>query len=792
MGGMRSKIPRERVKDLKVDQDGYEKPHVAVSFGAKGWPVRMATEEGRTHLRSRKLYVGLAAFIAFGLLLPIQGGAAPTSTSPAPRKVAAKTTKKAAARTGSGVTFSSPFIVDPIHAYGEPDVKVAKKDGATYASGPWGTGTQRSIWNRSTDGGRTFLTLHDIPITSPNQSATSITGPGGGDTEISINRKGTVYYTDLAALASFKTAAWHNEKCNNETGCPSGAMKTGIIANPPQNINGFDRQWFGLWQPKTPPANYTGKLPVNYLLYAQALAGSGEVATYSYNGVDYTDQTAQFDMSNDGPVEVDQKTGTVFEAISVNNTNDVGIAKLTRDPSNPDDPALTNVERIKIAKLPNGTETRALFPVIGFDKNRTLYVAWVTRGSKTVSEDPKSWQIYYSYAKASTGWENWSTPRKISKPPSNQAVMPWAVAGAKGRLAVVWYGTTDKTHDPSTEGAHQPWHVYMANITHADTATPTVKQMKVTRHPMHYGTVCLEGLGCAAVTGNRNLADFFEVSVDPRNGAIVIAYDDTSNDTTQTVAEGEHVQDSAADHKGAPLVTVVRQNGGIGLFGTRIHGYRRRGRTMRDRGRDAHWDPIYWSDRVSDLDLRKLRVRKIVTRKKGKTVKKAVFTLKVKNLTDTQGTLATTGSLALDYVVRWSNKTPKGTPKDKKRWPIQYVAAELDATGSPSFFSGEAFTYELCSVSGCFPHGFLYPKPPLGGRTIKGRLKVTKGPKPDKLIFTVPFRKFGNKRHLRMDSLSAYAFASPRSAAQPPSNGEVQNDRNPVEVDGVCCRDARL
>jgi hypothetical protein len=690
------------------------------------------------------------------------------------------------------MTFSSPTIVDPIHAYGEPNLRVAKKDGTTYASGPWGTGTQRSIWNRSTDGGRTFLTLHDTPITSSNESATFITGPGGGDTEISINKQGTVYYTDLAALASFKTAAWHNEQCNDETGCPAGALATGIIANPPQNINGFDRQWFGLWDPPTRPEGYTGPLPVNYLLYAQALAGSDEVATYSLDGVNYTNQTAAYPFSNDGPVEIDQKTGTVFEAISVDSLNDVGVAILTRDASKPEDPALTKVERIKIADLPAGGSTRALFPVIGFDKARTLYIAWVTRNDKTQSEEPTAWQIYYSYAKASSGWKQWSKPRQISSPPSNQAVMPWAVAGSKGRLAVVWYGTTDKTHDPSTEGAHQPWHVYLANITDADTKSPNVKQMRVTRHPMHYGTICLEGLGCAAVTGNRNLADFFEVTIDPRNGALVIVYDDTSNDITQTVQEGQQVPDSAADHKGAPLVTVLRQNGGIGMYGKPVTGIPLRGKRMRDRARDAHWDPIYWQDRVDQLDLRGVRVQKLIKRKKGKVIRKAVFKLKVTDLQDFQTALTTTGSQALNYVVRWSNKTPKGTPAAEQRWPIQYVAAEVDLGGALSYYAGEAYTYDLCSVSGCYPHGFLYPKPPLGGFDVKGELKIVKGPKPDKLIFTVPFRKFGNKLRLRMDSFSAYSFASPRSANQPPTNSEVEGDRNPVEVDGICCREALL
>lgn len=736
----------------------------------------------------RKLYVALAAFLAIGMMLPVQGSAAPAALGTTSKKAADKTYARLA---GNRIRFASPSIVDPVHAYGEPDVRVSPRDTTTYVSGPWGTGTQRSIWNRSTDKGRTYLTMHDTPVTSSNQSATFITGPGGGDTEISINKKGTVYYADLAALASFKTAAWHNELCNNETGCPSGALKTGIIANPPQNINGFDRQWFGLWDPKKRPSTYTGKLPVNYLIYAQALAGSGSVATYSYNGVDYTDQTVQYDQSGDGPVEVDQKTGTVFEAISLSG-NDVGIAKLTRNPGKPKDPALTKVKRIKIADLPSGMSTGAIFPVIGFDKNRTLYVAWVTRSSTPASQTPKAWQVYYSYAKASSGWTNWSPPKKISRPPSNQAVMPWAVAGAKGRLAVVWYGTKDKSHDPSTQGVHQAWNVYMDSITHADTPNPSVLQKKVTRHPMHYGTVCLEGLGCAAVTGNRNLADFFEVSVDPRSGAVVIVYDDTSNDITQTVQKGNQVPDSAADHKGAPLVTMVRQNRGIGLFGKRIHGFKRTGRKMRDRAGDAHWDPIYWSSKVPDLDLRKVAVRKVTKRVKGKKRRKAHFTLKVNDLSDVQGALTTTGSQALNFVIRWSNKTRKGTPRAKRHWPVQYVAAELDPTGTPSFYSGNAYTYDLCSVSGCFPHGFLYPKPPLGGHAIKGKLKLTKGPKADKLVFSVPFRRFGNKKHLRMDSLSAYAFASPRSAAQPPTNGEVQGDRNPVEVDGVCCRDARL
>src|SRR5438552_11944076 len=48
------------------------------------------------------------------------------------------------ASAASTITFSSPAIVDTVHTYGEPDVRVDPSNTSRmYASGPWGTGTQR-------------------------------------------------------------------------------------------------------------------------------------------------------------------------------------------------------------------------------------------------------------------------------------------------------------------------------------------------------------------------------------------------------------------------------------------------------------------------------------------------------------------------------------------------------------------------------------------------------------------------------------------------------------------------
>lgn len=689
------------------------------------------------------------------------------------------------ASTASGITFSSPSVVDPVHDYGEPDIRIAP-DGTVYDSGPWGTGTQRSIWERSVDGGATFQPLHSPAVTTAAQSVTTVPCPvgvvqcpGGGDTEISIDRSGKVYYADLAALVSLKTATWNN---TTET------MRTGFQGDPQQDANGYDRQWFATWDPVTPPVGYTGPLPVNYLVYLEAVLGSDpncktancEAASYTTDGLTYVPPTTAYDVGVDGNAAVDQQTGTVLEAIGVQSTSDVGVAILRRDPANPSSPALTNVQKVKIADLPPGTNNRALFPVIAMDQARNAYVAWVTRSDSTSSQDPNAWQIFYSHASAATGWTTWSTPQQVSTAPANTNVMPWITAGSSGRIAIVWYGTADSTHNPSTEDAHQAWDVYLASISGADGASPTIEQVKVTRHPMHYGTICLEGLGCILVQGNRNLADFFQVTTDPSNGAIVITYDDTSNENLQ---EFIGTGDGTADHRGAPVVMAVRQNGGIGLFGTAVTGTPRTGRRVTDASGDATFDPVYGTKNIPEMDLLAMSAQG-----NGSNID---FTFHVKSLDDYLNALTSTGAGAVQYVARWTG--PPEPSSSGVRNPIYYVAVEVEADGTPHFFAGKARSVELCSVSGCFPHLVDYPEPPRGGTTVTGELRQdVRGH--DHWVVHVPRSVIGFpvSGSVTMESFSAYTLARPKSASLEFTNAEAQGDISPIEVDGACCRDVTL
>src|SRR5256886_2222911 len=70
----------------------------------------------------------------------------------------------------SAITFETPTIVDPIHTNGEPDIAIDPQ-GRVFNSGPTGTGTQRSTWFGSVDGGQTplvYLVWNNLIGPGPN------------------------------------------------------------------------------------------------------------------------------------------------------------------------------------------------------------------------------------------------------------------------------------------------------------------------------------------------------------------------------------------------------------------------------------------------------------------------------------------------------------------------------------------------------------------------------------------------------------------------------------------------
>src|SRR3954471_4990713 len=157
----------------------------------------------------------------------------------------------AAAAAAPAISWGVPRVVDPIHAYGEPDIKVAP-NGDVLVSGPQGTGVQRSIWNVSKDNGDSWRVVNAVPTASSQPACTlapavcldinkSRLGPGGGDTGLAVSRDNKIFYNDLWTLTCF-TAATSPDSGATVQSQPAGC-------SPPP----ADRQWLALFDPGSTP-----------------------------------------------------------------------------------------------------------------------------------------------------------------------------------------------------------------------------------------------------------------------------------------------------------------------------------------------------------------------------------------------------------------------------------------------------------------------------------------------------------------------------------------------------------
>ena len=712
----------------------------------------------------------------------------------------------------SAIGFSTPMVMDPIHTVGEPTiVHSPASDNTVYASGPWGTGTQRSIWDASADGGETFRIVQQCPPQSGEVATscpppTAVQGspnpPGGGDTDQRLDHKGKDYFADLWALACDRVATTSDHGATavqNAYGCNSPTV------SPASRPEGSDRQWLTVFDPAltgvTSTAPDAAKAPLTYMEYNNLQTTQTNPAYWvrSTDGINYTPANSDNgNVGSDGYPAIDQVTGKVFEATDGGNNNVVlnigtpidanGDLCFLDDPASitiggvaASCPATTRTGLITVASGLAGSPT-LLFTVASMDKGRNLHITFAVSGS--VSGSTSTYQIYTTVASASTGWTKWATPVQISHAPSNVNVFPWMVAGGAGRSDSVWYGTSTFS-DPSTlTTPPQAWNVYMAQaVWPVDSsgavtlAAPTVTMVRVTPHPMHYGTICLLGTGCITVQGDRNLADFFTVTID-HSGAAQVEYDDTSNGLIQP---GFTPVSGLSDHPGAPVVTIAQQNSGPGLFGTSVSGLSNEPRAatsgMSDRSGDALYPVIGGANQPAfDFTGNHLALSAggiLTVTMKVVDVTPAATVAEVHNVT---------GTAFLQYVTRWQMGNT-----------IYYALAET-TPGSPGlfqFYAGKAQSVDLCSVSACDPHVLTYPEAPAPGansETGSVTCAATPSPKsPCTITINVKATDVGGATQSSLlEEVGSYSFASahPQGAV---TNTMAEADQLPLEIDGVCC-----
>jgi len=700
----------------------------------------------------------------------------------------------AAAATG-GISFETPSIADPIHTFGEPDIGVDPQ-GRVFVSGPTGTGTQRSVWFGSVDGGHSFR-----PI-SPGPPPTGIESfeapPGGGDTDIAFDRSGKQYFIDLYALVCDRVAT------TTDGGATAQQNVMGCGQTP-----GSDRPWLAVYDPApgTPHQSaYAGSTPLVYAAYNN-LTGpgpdGGEQWNKSLDGLAYTnatnadqtgttlvtpaDETTYSPFGGDGYPAIDQVTGKVFQAAGFPNSDgtydlrlNIGTPNAAGDLTFLDAPATPGggpdySKLIRVAgSLPGDPDV--LFTVASMDSARNLYVAWALDAE---ASNPGQRQVYVSAASASSGWTNWTAPVEVSDGSSATGdavnVFPWVKAGGPGRADAVWYGS-DKQVDPSGNSG-QKWNVFMSQVVFPTDSTgaitgkaPSKLLVKVTPHPMHYDSICLAGTGCITSQGNRNLADFFVVTID-RTGAAEVVYDDTSNGLIQPGFAPDNQQ--LVDHAGAGVVTVARQSAGPGLYGRGVSGPSHAPVSgISDAAGDARY-PVIGGVNVPGMD--------IVGSSLSLSGSALTVTTKVVDASNPALTSATVAGPLLHYVTRWQMGDT-----------LYYAAMQNTAANQPAFYAGKTQSVDLCSVSACFPHVLTYPEAGLGGAAEQGSVQCPATPSaksPCTITIKVNAADVGSPGPKSLlEEVGSYALATshPEGAT---TNAQAQADNVPLEIDGACCFD---
>ncbi|MCU1590367.1 MAG: hypothetical protein JWP11_1623 [Frankiales bacterium] len=417
-------------------------------------------------------------------------------------------TTSSAASTAPTLSFGPGQPADPQRDQGEPNIEIDAQ-GRIYTCGPTGFTTGADYAQVSTDGGDQFHLLGTPP-------RGQLADRGGGDCYLATGKKKnaqgtyTLSYIGLADT-DFTTA----------TSLDYGAS----FAATPSTCSGVtDRQWTTFIDDKTA-----------FLIYNDLEPRATVVQKSTDGGLTWTGygacgpaakKTAATNPDFPGPIKADvngahnsEKPGQPLIYFGYNRGNNVYLG-LSVDSGD-------TWRQCLIAKTDNDPSNG--FVTVDHDNAGNVYASWGEKGTHADAFDARyAWLPVSKLAGCKTETVNpgWSAPVRVDASPVQTLVFPWLVAsGEPGRVAIAWYGSTsDGVADSATFKG--PWDVYVAQTLNAQAAKPTFTQVKATTHPLHYDQVCLSGLACTT-GGDRSLADFFAIAVDPTTKRLVLVYDES-------------------------------------------------------------------------------------------------------------------------------------------------------------------------------------------------------------------------------------------------------------------------
>ena len=171
------------------------------------------------------------------------------------------------------------------------------------------------------------------------------------------------------------------------------------------------------------------------------------------------------------------------------------------------------------------------------DNAGNVYIAWMEGPANN------SHNIFMSVSH--DGGSTWAAPSQINLPPSLSAAYPTIAASTPGHVEVAWYGTDRDggsdtqsvmglpatTPNPACGGTGQPtcWRLWWAT---SDDFGQTWTEGAITS-TVHTGILCVEGGGCNASNGDRNLLDDFGLVIDQVHGTSATVFDNDQPESQQ-------------------------------------------------------------------------------------------------------------------------------------------------------------------------------------------------------------------------------------------------------------------
>jgi hypothetical protein len=409
-----------------------------------------------------------------------------------------------AAAPSQGMGFSASVPADPQRDEGEPLIQIAK-DGTTYTCGPTGVSNAADYAQVSTDGGKQFHLLGEPPR---GQQAPG----GGGDCALAtapVKNAGGFFnyaYSGLGPLTSFATATSANDG-RDLTSSPAGGA----------TIPGVDRQWLTFLDEKTVLLNYNQQAPRQVVVQKSTDGGltyglrvPATPTNPDFPGPLRTLPASQNPKGNGQPV--------AYFPWSVGDDIDLAISF----------DGGTSWSDCRAAVAP-GQPT--LFTTADSDSAGNVYLAYGENATfhtyATAIRNADLGKCAEGQDKNPTNNPGFSAPVQVDRGAVGSTVFPWLTAGgAPGRVAVAFYGS-ETDGDPNQGAFKGSWNVYVNQSLNLLSSGATFSQTKATTHPIHYDSICLEGLGCDVAGGDRSLADFFAIGYDPTRKALQVVYDTT-------------------------------------------------------------------------------------------------------------------------------------------------------------------------------------------------------------------------------------------------------------------------